>query len=99
MQEIEFSKLVEQALSMIIDTIETQDKGGSIDIDSHGDMLNIITSKGTFVINKHSASKGIWLASPVSGPYHFYYIKGQWKSKANIELFSILKNELGIDFD
>ena len=99
MQEIEFSKLIEQVFFLIIDTIENQDEDGLIDIDFHGDILNLITDKGVFVINKHSAIQEIWLASPISGAYHFRYIDNQWKSKANLELFLILERELSIKFD
>jgi iron donor protein CyaY len=99
MQEIEFFKLSEQTFSLIIDTIERQDKECLIDIDFYGDILNLITSNGVFVINKHSAIQEMWLASPISGPYHFYNILGKWKSKSDIELFSILEQELNIKFD
>jgi iron donor protein CyaY len=99
MQEIEFFKLSEQTFSLIIDTIEGQDKECLIDIDFYGDILNLITSKGVFVINKHTAIQEMWLASPISGPYHFCNILGKWRSKSDIELFSILEQELNIKFD
>ena len=98
MQEIEFSKLATQTFSLIVDTIENQDIVSLIDIDFYGDILNLTTDKGVFVINKHSAVQEIWLASPISGSYHFCYRHGQWKSRANIELFSILGRELSINF-
>lgn len=36
--------------------------------------MNIkISAVGTWVINKHSATKQIWLSSPVSGPFKYNY--------------------------
>ena len=99
MQDNEFSTVAQQLLSLIADTIETQDKDGLIDVDLHNDILNLTTDKGIFVINKHSAAKEIWLASPISGPYHFAYMAGTWRSKLNIDLFEILEHELRISFN
>ncbi|WP_316353958.1 iron donor protein CyaY [Candidatus Trichorickettsia mobilis] len=98
MQPIEFSNIAEQVLLFIADTIESLDHDGSIDIDFNNDMINISTNKGIFVINKHSASMQIWLASPISGPYHFSYTNGKWRSHTGSELFEILTNELQIQF-
>jgi iron donor protein CyaY len=98
MQEIEFAKISEQTFSLIIDAVESQDLEGLIDIDFYGDILHLTTSKGVFVVNKHTAVQEMWLASPISGPYHFCNILGKWKSKNGAELFSILQKELNIKF-
>ncbi|GMH42015.1 hypothetical protein BSKO_09934 [Bryopsis sp. KO-2023] len=34
--------------------------------------------KGTFVINKQSPNKQIWLSSPISGPFRYDYLNGNW---------------------
>ena len=98
MQDTKFSKLAEQTIALIADIIETEDKDCLIDIDFHGDILNLTTTHGIFVINKHSAAKEIWLSSPISGPYHFAYVSGIWKSKTAINLIEILERELQVDF-
>ncbi|WPY00449.1 Putative frataxin superfamily CyaY-like iron donor protein [Candidatus Trichorickettsia mobilis] len=98
MHLIEFSNIAEQVLLFIADTIESFDSDGLIDVDFNNDMINISTDKGIFIINKHSASMQIWLASPISGPYHFSYANGKWYSHAGSELFEILTNELQIIF-
>lgn len=98
MHNTEFSKLAEQTIALIADIIETEDKDCLIDVDFHGDILNLTTASGIFVINKHSAAKEIWLSSPISGPYHFAYISGTWQSKNSINLIEILERELQIDF-
>ncbi|MFV9856992.1 MAG: iron donor protein CyaY, partial [Rickettsia aeschlimannii] len=68
-------------------------------VDLQGDILNLDTDKGVYVINKQSATKEIWLSSPVSGPYHFFYEQGEWINRAGLELMAILTEELNIKFD
>jgi len=98
MNNSELSKIAETTIAYIADKIEEQDKEASIDVDLQGDILNLDTDKGVYVINKQSAAKEIWLSSPVSGPYHFFYEQGKWKNKTGLELMAILAEELGIDF-
>lgn len=99
MENTEFAKIAEKTISLIADIIETEDKNCLIDVDFQGDILNLITDKGIFVINKHSAAKEIWLSSPISGPYHFFYELGIWQTKTDIKLYEILEQELQINFD
>lgn len=99
MQDTNFSKIAEQLLLFITDTIEITDIEGMIDIDLHGDILNLTTNQGVFVLNKHSAAKEIWLASPISGPYHFANSDEGWQTKSGIKLLDILTKELNIDFN
>lgn len=96
---VEFSAIAEQTILKIVDAVEAQDSEGDIDIDFNSDIIYLITKSGSFVINKHSAAKEIWLASPISGPYHFSYTNSGWKSKYNDDLFDILEKELVIKFD
>lgn len=98
MNETEFSDMAKQVLLKIVDTIETIDIDGIIDVDFNSDIINLTTEQGIFVINKHSAAGEIWLASPISGPYHFAHKDGKWKSKNNINLFDVLEEELKIKF-
>lgn len=96
MNNSEFSKIAETTIAYIAKKIEEQDS--SIDIDLQGDILNIDTADGTYVINKQSAAKEIWLSSPVSGPYHFFYNQEKWRNRAGLDLMNILTNEFRIDF-
>ena len=98
MDNTEFTKLAESAIALIADTIETEDKDCVIEVDFQGDILNLVTGQGVYVINKHSAAKEIWLSSPISGPHHFYYNADKWQSRNNIDLFTILQQELEITF-
>lgn len=98
MDKTQFSVIANRTLCELVDIIETKDIEGSIDVDFLGDIINLTTIKGIFVINKHSAAQEIWLASPVSGPYHFSYINNQWENKTGQKLHEVLKEELNIDF-
>ncbi len=98
MTETEFTKVAQSTLSQIADRIESTDTEGLIDIDFNPDMIHLDTEHGVFVINKHSAAQEIWLASPISGPYHFFYKSDKWQTKDNISLLEILELELEIKF-
>lgn len=98
MNETEFTQLAKDTLSFIADKIETTDIEGLIDMDFNFDMINLKTGDGIFVINKHSAAKEIWLASPISGPHHFFYRDAQWQNKDGINLLDILTSELKMKF-
>ncbi len=99
MENTEFTKLAEQTISLIDDVIEAEDKFCLIDSDFQGDILNLTTDQGVFVINKHSVAQEIWLSSPISGPHHFRYISGRWQSKSSNDLIIVLQQELKINFD
>jgi CyaY protein len=96
MSNSEFIEIAAKTIASIVDMIEEQDKDCLIDIDFQGDILSLSTDHGTFVINTQTAAKEIWLSSPISGPHHFFYEYGIWKTRNNLELNSILNEELQI---
>ncbi len=96
MIDIEFLQKVEKIIYKIAETIEDADPNGEIDIDLNDGILTLITNHGTFIINKQSVAKEIWLSSPISGPYHFAFKDEMWLSRDNVELFDILTKELQI---
>ena len=59
--------------------------------------LSFSNESGTYVINKQSVAKEIWLSSPISGPYHFALQGKQWKSRTGAELYQVLSYELQIE--
>jgi CyaY protein len=96
MTDVEFFLEAEQILNYIADTIEDSDSNGDTDIDFNGDILTIINDSGTFVINKQSAAKEIWLSSPISGPHHFAQKNSSWYARSGDTLYEILSRELKI---
>lgn len=52
-------------------------------------------SHGTYVINKQTPNRQIWLSSPVSGPFRYDYHAGSWVyHRDGRELVSQLQQEL-----
>ena len=97
MKDQEFELEVTKVVNFIATIIEEKDIQGHIDVDINGEILNITTDKGVFVINRQLFLKEIWLSSPVSGPYHFAYDGTKWCSKVGDELFSVLSKDLQIE--
>lgn len=97
MSDKDFAKEVTRIISLVAAVVEENDIYGNIDVDINGDILNLITEDGTFVINKQSSTKEIWLSSPVTGPYHFLHDGKAWKSKAGDDLFRVLSDDLKIE--
>lgn len=96
MNNTTFALEVSRIINLIAQAIEEKDIDGNIDVDINGDILNITTNDGTFVINKQPYLEEIWLSSPISGPYHFAYDGKKWVSKSGNELFLVLSEDLGI---
>ncbi len=96
MQESEFAQLAEAVISYVAEKLELEDKEYRLEVDMLGDILSIKTAAGQYILNKHTAAREVWLASPLSGPYHFAYHGGKWVNKKGIELLSLLSEELKI---
>lgn len=92
-----FDSAVSIILQNIVDSIEANDPDYLYDIDFDGDIVTITKNDQTWVVNKHSAAKEIWLSSPVSGPYHFAPLL--WLDKKNRHLFTVLSKEFNINFE
>jgi CyaY protein len=98
MNDLKFATKIEETLNHIADRIEEQDVNYEVDIDFDGDILNLETKHGMYVINKQSAAKELWLSSPISGPKHFAYDNEalKWITKDRIDLYDILSKELKV---
>lgn len=94
MQESQFGILAEAMISKIAEQIEEQDQRAVIEVDLLGDILSLTTPVGQYILNKQTAAKELWLVSPISGPYHFLYLKNQWQTRQGIEILSLLNSEL-----
>lgn len=59
--------------------------------------MNLVTPRGTYVINKQPPNQQIWISSPLSGPARFGYSpEGVWvhHRQAGVTLGGILDKEL-----
>ncbi|CAM1298948.1 FXN (predicted) [Pycnogonum litorale] len=57
--------------------------------------IKLGNQRGTYVINKQTPNKQIWLSSPISGPKRYDYIGGKWIYRHNDQsLHQLLDDEL-----
>ncbi|KAH6795974.1 hypothetical protein C2S51_036960 [Perilla frutescens var. frutescens] len=93
MQEDEYHKLANSTISELLEKLE--EYGDSVDIDGYDvDYGNeVLTLKlgdlGTYVINKQSPNRQIWMSSPVSGPSRF-----DWDQNAEAWIYRRTKQNL-----
>ena len=66
-----------------------------LDCDNDGEVATIEQSPDNiYYINKHSASKQIWMVSPFSGPQHFHIDEGEWTNSNGNTISDVLNDEL-----
>ena len=95
MQETQFLTSAKKTILYIGEQIEYHTENNLIEVDIlSNEVLSIITPKGQYVINKQTPARELWIASPISGPYHFGYVNGKWQSKNGTDLFTLLNEEL-----
>jgi len=57
--------------------------------------IHVGASAGTYVVNKQTPNKQIWLSSPISGPKRYDYYDGQWLYSRDMSgLHALLSTEL-----
>lgn len=91
-----FAALAEDLLERIADTID-EVLGDEIDAELQGGILTLsLNAGGQYIINKNAPMKQLWLASPVSGAWHFDYAGGDWVSTRSpkVALAQVLAAEL-----
>ncbi|KAL3499286.1 hypothetical protein ACH5RR_038379 [Cinchona calisaya] len=99
--EDEYQKLANSTIHDLLEKLE--EYGNSVDIDGYdidygNEVLTVkLGNLGTYVINKQTPNRQIWMSSPVSGPSRFDWDQNAeaWiyrRTKAS--LFKILENEL-----
>jgi len=90
-----------EAFENLLDGIDADDA----DVELSQGVLNLnLGSIGTYVINKQTPNKQIWVSSPVSGPVRYDFVKGFWTYKRDGHLFhQRLEEEIkaltGVDID
>ncbi|VDK76611.1 unnamed protein product [Litomosoides sigmodontis] len=100
LSEDEYEKLASETLDRLADYLDSfPDKfncDGEYDVNSS---LGVIKAKisekvGTYVINKQTPNRQIWLSSPLSGPKRFDLVDKKWIStREDISLDALLNNE------
>jgi iron donor protein CyaY len=96
--ETEFHRYADATLDALFEQLESAYESGSLeDLDLRDGILTIQTEGGlTFVVSKHTASRQIWLASPLTGGLHFTYepTSGEWQLADGTILTERLTQEL-----
>lgn len=99
MPEIQYHQLADHALEDLLERIEefleVVDVDDS-DIEYSQGVLTIRLGKlGTYVINKQTPNRQIWMSSPISGPVRYDYEKGMWVyHRDGHKMHERLENEL-----
>ena len=80
MTEDEYNNIANDLLNDILDKLEViEDSMEGFEVNASGDGVIhiIIADKGTWVLNKQTPSRQIWLSSPVTGPTHYKMVDNQ----------------------
>ena len=86
-----FHTLAERALEGVQDVAEEfadADPEERMEVEFSGDVLEIsVRAGGTFVLNKQTPNRQLWLSSPVSGPlrYNFDVASATWRNARDNE--------------
>ncbi|KAK9052016.1 hypothetical protein SSX86_028644 [Deinandra increscens subsp. villosa] len=101
LQEDEFHKLADATIHSLLEKIE--EYGDSVDIDGfdidYGNQVLTVKfgSLGTYVLNKQTPNRQIWMSSPVSGPSRFDWdqtIEGWIYRRTKAKLLETLESEI-----
>ena len=90
LSESAFQGLADSLLAALEDGI-----GG--DAELQGGILTVEGENGTWIVNKQSPTRQIWLSSPQSGARHFAWDGKAWSdTRGKGELLAVLSGELGV---
>ncbi|XP_060066561.1 frataxin, mitochondrial-like [Ylistrum balloti] len=101
LSEMRYEELAEEVLECLSekfdDIAETVVCDEEFDVSYGSGVLTVKISRdwGTYVINKQTPNKQIWLSSPVSGPKRYDYIDGRWIYKHDgVAMMDLLTKEV-----
>lgn len=98
LDETHFHAIADATLNHLHDQLEEAfDKGALDELELFDGVLEIKSASGkTWIVNKHEASRQIWLASPTSGGLHFSFDHDtqQWLLPDERNLKLVLADEL-----
>ncbi|XP_045604277.1 frataxin, mitochondrial [Procambarus clarkii] len=95
-----YEQLSDETLESLSDFLEeltsSEHAPGDCDVLYSVGVLTLqLGSSGTYVINKQTPNKQIWLSSPVSGPKRYDFVDGVWIYKhSGVTLHHLLSQEL-----
>ncbi|GIL79730.1 hypothetical protein Vretimale_12373 [Volvox reticuliferus] len=100
MGEADYHHVADKTLDMMAEKLEVFVEDQEVpdgDIEYSQGVLTVKLGRhGTFVINKQTPNRQIWLSSPVSGPYRFDYVDGRWiYNRDGRDLVQQLEQEIG----
>ncbi|XP_039849422.1 frataxin, mitochondrial-like isoform X2 [Panicum virgatum] len=100
MPEDEFHKLADETIHDLLEKLE--EYGDSIQMDGFDIDYGVLTLRlgdlGTYVVNKQTPNRQIWLSSPVSGPSRFDWdasTDGWIYKRTGANLVQLLEKEIG----
>ena len=94
-----YNEVSDSALEQLSEKLESiledrYDSGADVSL-NNGVLTVTVDNENTFVINKQTPNRQIWLSSPLSGPMRFDFVSGQWVEKyTKTELRNLLSKEL-----
>eukprot|EP00123_Amoebidium_parasiticum_P020326 comp4759_c0_seq1/m.897 comp4759_c0_seq1/g.897 ORF comp4759_c0_seq1/g.897 comp4759_c0_seq1/m.897 type:complete len:184 (-) comp4759_c0_seq1:62-613(-) len=99
--EQEYHKLADETMHQLTDFFDglVEDEGdSSMDVSYGSGVLTVVLGKhGTYVINKQTPNRQIWLSSPICGPrrYDYHHKGNEWVySHDGVAMHTLLSNEL-----
>uniref|UniRef100_A0A672NBC5 Frataxin, mitochondrial n=1 Tax=Sinocyclocheilus grahami TaxID=75366 RepID=A0A672NBC5_SINGR len=103
--EKEYERLADETLDALAEYLEdlTDESFTGMDYDvvfSNGVLtVKVGSDHGTYVINKQTPNRQIWLSSPTSGPKRYYWTGERWLyAHDGVALHNLLSKELSVIF-
>lgn len=97
LDESQFAALADPLLERL--SVAIEDGRDDADVDYESGVLTVtLGDDSTWVINKQSAAREIWVASPKSGAHHFLWNGSAWVSTRDPAraLLPLLSDEFGL---
>ena len=90
MDEAEFEKLADAALTRAEGALEAYDPDADLELKEGGILEVTFASGARLIVNRHRAAREIWVAAP-SGGFHFRWDGTAWRdTRSGRELFESL---------
>lgn len=95
MDESVYHLLSKESINIIIDRLEEADQSGALEMEYEGGILTLDLPSGRqLLLSKHTASRQLWLSSPLSGGLHFSHDGKGWTLADGRRLEDVLSQEL-----